>query len=477
LIRVAVSFGAVFLVLHFANHSDFLSDLTRPVVAGLLQAFGLAATQGDESLLIGRLAIPWSRDCAGLNVLAILWAMTIWTNRFEPQLSRFALRLLAAIPAAFAANLARILTLIAYRHVLFPTVESPQLHYFIGFLWLVPVVWFFCPRRERTVSRYAAETLQLAAGLSLLAPLISAPGGNLVALCTLLLLANSQFGVISPPRRTVTITVWLAAGLCIGASGMESLWLPWLIACPAFTSSRAVLSLPGLSLLLGTIPLVAMHSIAQWAMLAAAGFLLWQWKKVPAPASAAPAAVPLPTGVYRFAWPAAVTMALMIPFAAAPVYGLFAERGSPPAAARPLALGTDAYRVRLLGQPPDLDLVWYEPTGEGRHHTLDVCMRYRGVTLQPASVDQVRTDGQHWMREFFLLRSGLLLRYEDYLRRTFLPFTPAGVHVIASSPTNAMTAEGFAVFSEQSVRELYRMHQQAHAAHLRAEHPLIAVTP
>lgn len=476
-IRAALSFAGVFLVLHFAQRSDVLSELTRPLVAGLLHIFGLPATQGDDSLLIGRLAIPWSRDCAGLNVLAILWAMTIWTNRSESRVGRYVLRLLLAVPAAFAANVARILTLIAYRHFFFPTVESPQLHYFMGFLWLVPVVWFFCPRGDRSVGHYATETLQLAAGLSLLAPLMTAPGGNLVALCTLLLLANTRFDINSTPRPALALTAWLAATLLIGASSMESLWLPWLIACPAFTSSRAAFSLLGLPLLLGTIPLVAMHSIAQCIILAAAGLQLWQCRKVPAPAILESGALPSSRPESRLAWSAAVTIVLVLPFAAAPVYGLFAQRGTPPAAAMPRDLGADAYRVRLLGQPPDLDLVWYEPTGEGRHHTLDVCMRYRGVTLQPAAVADVKTDGQHWMREFFLLRSGLVLEYQDYLRRTFLPFSPAGVHVIASCPTNAMSAESFATISEQSARELCRMQQQALPAHRRAGNQFIAANP
>lgn len=476
-IRTAVSLAGVFLVLHLAQRSDVLSELTRPFTIGLLRLFGLPVSQGDDALLVGRLAIPWSRDCAGLNVLGILWAMTLWANRSEPRTGRYALRLLLAVPAAFVANVARILTLIGYRQVLYPAVESPQLHYFIGFLWLVPVVWFFCPRGERSVSRYVTETLHLAAALSLLAPLISAPGGSFVALGTLVLLANSRFDLGGAGRIGFRLAVWLVAALLIAGTRMESLWLPWLIACPAFTSLRAAGSLSGAVLLLGTIPLVAMHSAAQWGMLCAAGFVLWQWRQTSTPVVADGRAMALKVPALRIAWPGVVAVALLIPFAASPVNALFARRHAPPAATMPLDLGANAYRVRLLGQAPDLDLVWYEPTGEGRHHTLEVCMRYRGVTVQPAAVPDVKTDGQRWMREFFLQPGGQVLTYGDYLRKTFLPFSPAGVHVIASSPVEAMSAESFAESTGRLARELSRMLEQERLIQLRHAGPAFAVNP
>ncbi|MEI8042916.1 MAG: archaeosortase/exosortase family protein, partial [Verrucomicrobiota bacterium] len=284
-IRTVLSLAGVFLVLHLAQKTDVLSELTRPFTVAILRLFGLAVANTDDSLLIGRLAIPWSRDCAGLNVLGILWAMTIWANRREPRTGLYALRLLLAVPAAFAANLARILTLIAYRQVLYPSVESPQLHYFIGFLWLVPVVWFFCPRGGRGVGRYAAETIHLAAALSLLAPLIPAPGGSVVTLCTLLLLAGSRFVSGRPGPIRWRLAGWLAAALLIGETRMESLWLPWLLSCPAFTGWRASSRMGGLALLLGTIPLVAMHNLAACGILLAAGFGFWRRNRVPGQAT------------------------------------------------------------------------------------------------------------------------------------------------------------------------------------------------
>jgi hypothetical protein len=48
------------------------------------------------------------------------------------------------------------------------------------------------------------------------------------------------------------------------------------------------------------------------------------------------------------------------------------------------------------------------------------------------------------MREFFLQRGTLLTDYRAYIQHTFLPWTPAGVHVIASAATDSLSAEAFA---------------------------------
>jgi hypothetical protein len=57
-------------------------------------------------LLVGSLQVPWSRDCAGLNLLVVLLAVTVWMQRHR-QLDRgFWLRVAAAFPAALAANAA-----------------------------------------------------------------------------------------------------------------------------------------------------------------------------------------------------------------------------------------------------------------------------------------------------------------------------------------------------------------------------------
>src|SRR6185436_7425570 len=111
--------------------------------------------------------------------------------------------------------------------------------------------------------------------------------------------------------------------------------------------------------------------------------------------------------------------------------------------------------MRFVGQSPDIEFTWYGPQGRGRHHSLPVCMRFRGVVLSPSTENPaVLTDGRRWMREFFLHRGKLLTSYREYLRATFAPWSPAGVHVIVAAPVNSMSTQMFAAQSERLAQEL-----------------------
>lgn len=124
--------------------------------------------------------------------------------------------------------------------------------------------------------------------------------------------------------------------------------------------------------------------------------------------------------------------------------------------AREIAANT--FELRLVGQPGNVDLVWYGPSGDGRHHTLPVCMLYRGITLKPSDTEpSVLTDGKVWMREFFLQRGSLMDDYPAYVRNTFLPWSTAGVHVIASASTDSQSAEAFANSTVQLATQLSQL--------------------
>ena len=146
--------GLVFALLRTAQSVDVMSGVTKPLVVGLLKLFGLRALDGGGYLEVAHLKVPWTGDCAGLNILAVLLALTLWTNRAEPVTWRLALKVAAAVPLAFLANLGRILSLIGYRLAFFPAVESAQLHYFLGFVWLLPFVRFFLPPSLAKKSRF-----------------------------------------------------------------------------------------------------------------------------------------------------------------------------------------------------------------------------------------------------------------------------------------------------------------------------------
>jgi exosortase/archaeosortase family protein len=425
------------------------------LVVVLLQTLGVGAEDQQGYLVVGRLQVPWTRDCAGLNVLTLLWAVTLWVNRREQHASRYLLRLVLAVPVAFAANVGRILTLIGYRHLLFPNVESPQLHYFMGFLWLLPFVGLFVPRQGRDRGTYWLETLYLVASLSLLAPVVASPGGSVVALCAVVWLAQSRLVSAHPRTRLPWIIAWCAAAALIALASMESLWIPWLFLCPSFVSRKLLTSFYSPVLLLGTVPVLAMQTWAQLIIMTAAGLHGWRmWHSYGQLGSDDGETISSPSNLKPVSQ-LSLALGIIAPFVLNSLGGLHRAEQRPPLGVMAREIDANSYHVRLLGQPPDIDLTWYGPYGEGRHHTLKVCMRYRGVFLQPSGgPPSVLSDSQRWMREFFLQGGDLLLSYPQYLRRTFSPFSKSGIHIIATAPKESMTAESFAEVSEKLASQL-----------------------
>jgi len=463
--RTLFALAAMFVLLHFAGTRDWLSELTRPVVVGSLKLIGVAATDAAGELVLGRLHIPWTRDCAGLNILMTLWAIILWVNRTEPLSRRYWLRLALGLPIAFFANVARIFTLIGYRQVFFPAVESPQLHYFIGFLWVMPCLPLFVPRAGRKPGCYLLETLYIVTALSLVSPFVQAPGGSLVTLSALLLLAKGRFTVTLQTSRQVAALVWIAAAVFIAVAKMESLWIPWLLLCPWFIPAGLCRNVSAWGLLCGTVPMVSMHPLARWLVLACALIVIWKLLRAPSPAEEpTPAGRPASQGLATLTQ-VGLAVVFLIPFAASVISSLLLPSVRPPTGVMARELGPNTFQLRLVGQPHDMELDWFGPSGDGRHHTLSVCMRYRGVVLQPSGVHAaVLTDGKVWMCEFFFQRDRLLTNYSTYLRSTFLPWSPAGVHMIASAPTTSSSATRFAETALRLATELAQLNTGAQSA-------------
>lgn len=460
MIRTLVAGLLVFGLLQTTRMADALSWLTRPavlVVAALMD--GEVSDQGTH-LLIGELWVPWSRDCAGFDVLLVLWGLIIWTCRHEPLARRFWLRMAVAVPAALVANVARVLTIIAWRRIFYPAVESPQMHYFIGFVWLLPLLVFFIPRGGKSVASWIIGMMLPAAALSLVAPQVSAPGGVLVTAATLLLLAAQHAHPLEKWWEKAFAVLWVGAAVFIAESGMESLWLPWLLVCPwCLPRSKWLLSLA--VLLPGTVPLFAMK--LPWLVLPG---LLWAvfvlWRASHQEAQAMPA---------EPRWPTALVLGLLIllPFTASSLGPALARANLPPAGlmARPLEPGS--WQIRFSRQAPNIVLTWHAPSGNGRHHTLPVCLSYRGGKLHPEpTCPAVFTDGELWLAEAFLMPDGEIYSYDGYLRRTLLPFSYAGVHLIASARRDSMEAADF----ETTAQELFaRVAACESARHQLAEKP------
>lgn len=145
-------------------------------------------------------------------------------------------------------------------------------------------------------------------------------------------------------------------------------------------------------------------------------------------------------------WSTALVLGLLIllPFTASSIGPVLRGGDSPPAGlmAGPLEPGT--WLLRLTRQAPNIVLTWHAPSGSGRHHTLPVCLSCRSSKLHPeATCPAVFADGELLLAEAFLMPDGSISAYDGYLHRTLLPFTSAGVHLIASARRDSMEAADF----------------------------------
>ena len=412
---------AAFSLLFFCSVGavDALSGATRFLVISICQALGFAASDHGASLSVGPAVISWSRDCAGLNVLGLLVLLVFWTHRQSLGRWKFWLHLGLAVPLAIVSNVARVLSIVAYRVGCFPAVESPQAHYLLCFLWILPAVavlgWSFG----------ILEPLYLAVAFALLSPLPSAPGGWAMLSAAFALLASRRF---SSTASNGALALWGMLGFLIRVTSTESLWLPWLFCCPVFAPKGWWRRGGQWVLLASTVSLVAMRP---WIWLLLAPALVYEalafLKSTPATEELAPS----------LGWRSpALAILLFLPF----LEFLGVKEASQPVPKGAVSFSPGGYSVPVPGQQ-SCQVTWYNSQGGGRHHTLAVCMRFRGVTLHPVS-GSVMTDGRNLYREFFVVQGRLLTSYSNYLMATALPFTSVGAHVIVSVPVRTPMSAG-----------------------------------
>ena len=111
-----------------------------------------------------------------------------------------------------------------------------------------------------------------------------------------------------------------------------------------------------------------------------------------------------------------------------------------------MLVASGCYALHLDRQPAGTRIDWIAAQGGGRHHTLQICMAYRGEHLHNAPEDErVLTDGRIWRREFFMIDDLLVENYAGYLRHTFWPGSPVGVHLIFSATAGSTSAADFAL--------------------------------
>lgn len=454
--RTVIAAALIALAIPLTRSRDLLAEVSRPLVIAVLKLAGISAEDGGEVIRAGHLEVPWSRDCDGANLLLLLLALAVWVNRHETIGPRYWLRLAAMIPAAIAANLLRVLTLIGYRAIAYPAVESPQTHYFIGFVWLIPFLALITPRDGRPLVFSLMETAHAAAVIALLAPLSGSPNGTLVSLAAVLALSTCRGQENPGGIRLALFVAWAAAGFGIALLNVESFWLPWLLACPLLVDGKTMRSVPWLIALACAHPLLAMQPWS-WGLAAIGLALAWfsrSEKIVPGSVSAPPvgkkiAALFSPVFFAALAFPFLASSLLPTPDRIA---------WSPPEGVRSRELGSEGYEVQLPGQPAGIGLACYPAAGRDRHHTVKVCLKYRGVELVPSDEDSaVMTEGRHWYREFFLHEGELLASYPAYLKKTFRPRSDPGVHLIFVAPRGDIDAAAFNAACARLAEDLHRL--------------------
>jgi len=433
----------------FTQSQDALREITRPIVLGILQASGVHAEDKGDVMAVGHLEVPWTRDCAGINLLLIMLALAVWVNREEPVVLKFWLRVVAMLPAALAANVLRVLCLIGYRMIAYPAVESPQTHYLLGFIAMVPFVTLITPRAGRPAFHALLETLHAAAVVALLAPMTGMPNGSLLAIAVVLALSQCRVRQDLWRWRLALTVLWVAAGAAVAFMNMESFWLPWLLCCPLLLDFKWLFSPVGILVMLTTQSMFTMQSWAPLIGWTGVGLALWSWvKKSPPPADSSPLAPTLPAPSLQRAVATGSAFCFLIPFLASTLLAIGQAGWKPPVTVESRSLGSHGFEVRLPGQPENIALVCYGAEGKDRHHTMQVCLKYRGTDLTASPENPaVYTDGDHWLREFFLQDGRLIEDYPAYLKSTFRPGSDPGVHLIFIAPMASGTPQDFATSS------------------------------
>jgi exosortase/archaeosortase family protein len=423
------------------------------MVTHFVQLLGVDAVNRGSVLVLGKLILPWTEDCSGINTLVMLLGITLWVNRSEKFGPSFILRLFLCVPAALVANLFRVLTFAAYRYIFYPGWESQQLHYFIGFVWLIPFLVLFVPDfRHRNRAQWL-EILYMATVLALVAPVVFSPGGSVVAICTLFYLAHNRIGGSTPARNWPAYALWGVAALLIGWSRMESLWIAWLLVCPRFVAPRILFSWSGLIILSGTVSLLAMRTAWLIPVLAALAFQAYLLLKKKRPATGHTPKLLGKLEIYP------LVILLMAPFMLHDMIGISHQVERPPLGIMARQLSPNSYKLRVAGQPSDIAMYWYGAYSEGRHHSLVACMRFRGIILEKIAQEKdVFFGNKRWMREFFIHDKKLKSTYPEYLLATFSPFSTPGVHVIFEAPSDLMSPTYFARESERIADQLHRMY-------------------
>ena len=434
---------------------DIYGAICRPIALFITSLTGLTVSDQGTSFTVAHLNIPWTRDCAGMNTLLVLLAIYAWMNRNTEQDSRYWLKMLCVIPLAIFSNVLRVLTLVGYRYLFFPAVESPQIHFFWGLFWLIPFALFPIPANtERSKKSLCFELLHISAVVGLIAPLLNLSNHWITAVGVLFLLLNSKCKGDDETYNSKILTIWIAAALAISWSGIESLWLPWLLVCPLTINSKWLFSYSGLGCLATSSPLFVLIPYANIWAVAIFLFAVMNWPKETTLESS-PHPQPAVTRI-RNLITSSLALLLFLPFISGILFHSFSNNLQPPPTINKKIIQGMGYQLRFDNQSPKLGLLWYDPQGSNRHHALEVCLQYRGIYLESTELSSVKTDGERWFTEFFIVKNKLVSNHNDYLWQTLGFRKNPGVHLILVADKKDFSATNFEQEAQAIVDQLYK---------------------
>ena len=235
---------------------------------------------------------------------------------------------------------------------------------------------------------------------------------------------------------------------------MESLWLPWVLANPLTASSKWLFSPSGAISLATACPLFVLIPGANILAAVLFGFIVYQWYRDKSPQEEE--AVPRLNRTWERSLTAGCSPLLFLPFVAAILFTSSGRGLKPPENVQQKVLEGMGYALRVEGQPKDLGLLWYDPQGSDRHHAVEVCLQYRGVELKESEVGTVKTDGDHWYCEFFIVRDKLVDDHSKYIWETLGFRQDPGVHLILVGKHESFTAEDFAKAAKSVAGKLHK---------------------
>lgn len=220
--------------------------------------------------------------------------------------------------------------------------------------------------------------------------------------------------------------------------------MPWLLICPLMVTRNWIFSISGIVLTASSHPLFGIIPGGGIIIWLGISWFCWQYlQKNQADSEESSALVR--TG---WRWQTHLQMSgifFLLPFLASVFFVPDKRIYEPPSTTEFTPLAADAYEVRVPTQADNIGLIWFNPSGNGRHHSMKVCMKYRGVDLEPTPEQtSVYTDGKHWMREFYLLQEDqLVATYPAYILQTLRPGSSPGVHLIFVAKIEEMSPDAF----------------------------------